>query len=116
MGNLKRLFDLTGRVAVVAGGAGLLGHGFGDILAEAGAGVVLADNDGTRASEVAQAIEEAHGRKTLALQTDIADPASVGNLVATTMETFGSIDVLVNSVGLTAKGASEKLIDYFAPF
>ena len=116
MGTLKRLFDLTGRVAVVAGGAGLLGRGFGEILAEAGAGVVLADSDGARASEAALAIEEAHGRKTLGLQTDITDPASVDKLVASTMEAFGSIDVLVNSVALTAKGGSEKLRDYFAPF
>lgn len=116
MGSLKRLFDLTGRVAVVAGGAGLLGRGFGEIFAEAGAGVVLADIDGVKASEAAQAIEEAHGRKTLGLQTDVTDPASVGELVGKTMDLFGSIDVLVNSFALTARGGSEGLRDYFAPF
>ena len=59
MANLPDLFDLSGRVAVVTGGAGLLGKEFCKTLAQAGARVVIADIDGEAALALAASLDPA---------------------------------------------------------
>ena len=90
------MFDLTGRVALVAGGAGYLGRATCKGLAQLGAAVMVAD----LASEGAQALAEelvAGGAQAAALGLDIAEEASVHSTVARTTSAFGQLDVLVNA-------------------
>ena len=109
------LFRLDGRVALVTGGAGLLGRGYCEALLQAGARVVIGDLDGARAQALAA---ELGCERTLAQKLDVTSEDSVGQAVNAAVERFGTLDVLVNNAALTVRGGSERLApaDYFAPF
>jgi len=96
------LFNLTDRVAIVTGGAGLLGAQFCYTLAEAGASVVVADLDDQAASETVEAIQK-HGGRCMASHTDITEPDSVTRMVEAALQSFGKLDILVNSAALDPK-------------
>jgi 2-deoxy-D-gluconate 3-dehydrogenase len=109
------LFRLDGRVALVTGGAGLLGRRYCEALLQAGARVVIADLDGRRADQLAAELSPAD---VLGLCVDVADSASVQLAIDATESHFGRLDILVNNAALTVRGGSESLspADYFAPF
>ncbi len=92
-------FDLSGRVAVVTGGAGLLGEQFCRTLCTAGAHVVIADIAAAPAENLANAL----GEKALAIPTDISSPESVHRMVAQALAAFGRLDILVNNAAMDAK-------------
>lgn len=96
------LFDLSGRVAVITGGAGLLGAEFCRTLVGAGAQVVIADIDHEAASRQAQIIRT-ETLDAIGVKLDVTDPASVQRMVTTTMERFGRLDILVNSAAVDPK-------------
>jgi 2-deoxy-D-gluconate 3-dehydrogenase len=102
MHDLPKLFDLTGRVAVVTGGAGLLGAEFCRTLAEAGAGVVVADLNASAADTLANAICQ-EGCRALAVKVDVTSPESVQGMVEAALKAFGRLDILVNSAALDPK-------------
>jgi 2-deoxy-D-gluconate 3-dehydrogenase len=102
MTSLPDLFDLHGRVALVTGGAGLLGAEFSRTLAAAGAFVVVADRDAPAADTLAQAIR-AGGGQAQAAETDVTDPVSVAQAVTRAVEQGGRLDILVNSAALDPK-------------
>jgi 2-deoxy-D-gluconate 3-dehydrogenase len=102
MSTLAKSFDLTGRVAVVTGGAGLLGRQFCTTLAQAGAAVVIADANEEAGSKVARDIVDI-GLKALAHLTDIGDAKSVQDLTQVAIDNFGKLDILVNSAALDPK-------------
>src|SRR5512143_2288440 len=95
-------FDLTGRVAVVTGGAGLLGAEFCRTLAEAGAAVAVVDLNAEIARKVAAGLSQ-DGYRAKGLGVDITDPQAVNGLVASVLSGFGRLDVLVNSAALDPK-------------
>ncbi len=95
-------FKLEGRVALVTGGAGLLGAGFCRTLAEAGAAVAVVDLNAAAAQKVADDLTAA-GYRALALPTDITRPDSVRNMIESLLDTFGRLDILVNSAALDPK-------------
>ncbi|HJS20637.1 MAG TPA: SDR family oxidoreductase [Anaerolineales bacterium] len=99
---IQEKFDLTGRVAVVTGGVGLLGAEFCRTLAEAGAAVVVVDLNASASQAVADTLTSS-GAKALALPTDITQPEAVNALVEGTLSAFGRLDILVNSAGLDPK-------------
>lgn len=102
MSSVLDKFDLAGKVAVVTGGAGLLGAEFSRALGEAGASVVVADRLGEAARATSQRLSEA-GLKMLAVEVDITSPDSVSSLVRTCRSAFGRLDILVNSAALDPK-------------
>jgi NAD(P)-dependent dehydrogenase (short-subunit alcohol dehydrogenase family) len=95
-------FDLSGRVAIVTGGPGLLGREFCRTLAEAGAAVVVADINGSAAAAVASDLTHQE-HQSIGVQVDITNPESVHNLVTTTLTAFKRLDILVNSAALDPK-------------
>ncbi len=103
MSDVLERFDLTGRVVILTGGAGLLGRGHAHALAGAGAHVVVADIDGDGARALAAEVGQATGLPSLGLQTDVADEASVRAMVRATLERFGRVDALVNNAALDPK-------------
>jgi len=116
MTTVRERFDLTGRVAVITGGAGMLGRQHAAAIAEAGGIPVLADLSADAAQAAAADIERVHGVKALGVQVDITKPADVDRLVSGTTTAFGRIDILINNAALTVKGGGERAARYFAPF
>jgi len=99
---IQQKFDLTGRVAIVTGGVGLLGAEFCSTLAEAGASVVVVDLSASASQAVADSLTKS-GYKSLAVPTDITQPEAVNALIEKTLSEFGRLDILVNSAGLDPK-------------
>lgn len=106
MNELPKLFDLTGRVAVVTGGGGLLGKEFCRTLAQAGASVVAADISAAAAQQAAEEISHILADSQphpMAVACDVTDPGSVNQMVEQTRRAFGRLDILVNSAALDPK-------------
>ncbi len=106
MPDLPKLFDLSGRVAIVTGAAGLLGQEFSRTLAQAGAHVVVADLNKEAAEKVAADISITGG-KALAVLTDVTKPSSVNAMVQAALKAYGRLDILVNSAALDPKVAKQ---------
>lgn len=104
------LFDLTGQVALVTGGAGGLGRPIAAGLAAAGATVAVADLKLAQADAVLAEIA-ATGQRGLALALDVTKVASVQAVVDRLLADFGRIDVLVNCHGLTKRVASVDFLE-----
>jgi pyridoxal 4-dehydrogenase len=85
---------LEGRVAIVTGGAQGIGRAIVDKLADEGATVVIGDVDTAKAKAAAEAVSG------LAITTDIAEQDQVANLVDSTVERYGKLDVLVNDASI----------------
>jgi NAD(P)-dependent dehydrogenase (short-subunit alcohol dehydrogenase family) len=97
MGHYRDLFDLRGRVAVVTGGAGILGQATTAALAESGAAVAVVDLDAARAEEVASRLADEYGVATLGVACDVSDPDSVRAMATTIESALGPIDILHNN-------------------
>ena len=96
------LFDLTGKVAVVTGGAGGIGRAQALGLADAGADVAVVSRKLGHLEDVAKEIK-AKGRKSLAVAVDVVDEKSVADMVASVLKVFPRIDILVNAHGLAIR-------------
>jgi len=96
------LFDLSGRIAIITGGAGGLGRAVVKGLAAAGAVAVVADLDLSGAEDAAAEISRG-GRAAIPVHLDVTDPNSVQAVVDQTLGKFGRIDTLVNSHGITKR-------------
>ena len=112
MENSKDLFDLTGRVAVITGGTGLLGRQHAEAVARAGGIPVLAD---IRINEVdTNSLEwkQRFGEKACAIQTDITDLASVKKLLAEVLDRFGRVDMLINNAANNPKMENKAEVEF----
>lgn len=96
-------FRLTGKVAVVTGGAGLYGRPFAAALAEAGAHVVVTSRRAGTAEKTAGELCE-RGGSANGLQLDLANPASIEAFHRTVVDAHGRVDVLVNNAVHRAGG------------
>jgi len=95
-------FNLEGQVAVVTGGAGLLGAEFCRTLAEAGAAVVVADLNGEAADKFAMGLTDS-GYAAAGFGLDVTRIESARELASVTVSKFGRLDILVNSAALDPK-------------
>ncbi len=102
----SELFDLSGKVAVVAGGSRGIGFAIADGLASAGAVVVVANSTLEQGERAAGALRT-KGHKAQAIPVDLRRPESVAQLVSATRDSLGRIDILVNSVGIIRRGPIE---------
>ncbi|MFC3608863.1 SDR family NAD(P)-dependent oxidoreductase [Stutzerimonas tarimensis] len=101
-------FSLVGKVALVTGAGRGIGQGIALSLAQAGADLVLADYDIGIAEEAAANVR-AVGRRALALQVDVSEPASVSAMIEQVRERFGRLDVAVNNAGVVSLGKVDEL-------
>lgn len=91
-----KLFDLTGKVAIVTGSSRGIGKASAEALADHGAKVVISSRKQDACDEVAAAINAKHGEGTaIAVAASISDKAALQNLVDETRRAFGRIDILV---------------------
>jgi NAD(P)-dependent dehydrogenase (short-subunit alcohol dehydrogenase family) len=98
-------FDLTGKVALITGGATGIGRGIAEGLADAGASIVIAARRLDKCEEACQVIHERTEVKTFPHRCDITDKNQIQELVEAVIKEFGHIDILVNNSGI---GGSEK--------
>jgi 2-deoxy-D-gluconate 3-dehydrogenase len=110
---MSKMFDLTGRVALVTGGNGGIGLGMATGLAKAGATVMIAGRNGAK-NEVAVAGLRALGARAESIAVDVTDPASITAMVEETAKRLGRLDILVNNAGTNIRNRPEtyKLEDW----
>jgi NAD(P)-dependent dehydrogenase (short-subunit alcohol dehydrogenase family) len=99
-----KLFDLSGKTAIVTGGGKGIGRQMAQGLAEAGANVVLCARNAERCDQAAAELEQL-GVRALGLGCDVRDSDQVQAVVGRTVADFGGVDVLVNNAG-TVWGAT----------
>ena len=96
---IAELFDLSGKGAVVTGGAMGIGQGIAFRLAEAGAGVIIADLAVNEAKETVKQIKS-KGGKAKFVKADVREVRSAEKAMQAAIDTYGSIDILVNNAGI----------------
>jgi NAD(P)-dependent dehydrogenase (short-subunit alcohol dehydrogenase family) len=97
------LFSLTDRVAIVTGGAGLLGYYHGAILAAAGAHVVLLDLEAASPDKRAEQLRNEYGANAIGIHCDITSEASLGQAHDQILKRFGKVDILINNAANNPK-------------
>jgi 2-deoxy-D-gluconate 3-dehydrogenase len=102
MSDIFDKFSLKGKAAIVTGGAGLLGVEFCRTLAEAGAGVLVADLNAETAFAAAEKLRQA-GYSAVHAAVDVTQPDSAAAMVAACVEEFGRLDAIVNSAAMDPK-------------
>jgi 2-deoxy-D-gluconate 3-dehydrogenase len=99
MQTISQLFDLTGKAAIVTGGAKGIGQAIAFRLSEAGAGVMIADIDLEAAAETVERIKEKGGDATF-VSADARSATDAENVVSATLDKFGTLDLLINNAGI----------------
>ena len=112
MNSYKNKFNLSGKTAVITGGAGILGKHFCSGLAESGANIAVVDVDQSAAFNVAKKINELYKIEAIGFECDVANVTSVKNMVDDVVRNFGEINILHNN----AACKSNNLSAFFAPF
>ncbi len=102
------LFDLTGKKALVTGGAVGIGRGCAVALAQAGADVAIVDLNEEVAAKTAEEIRSL-GRQSIAVPCDVTQKDQVQAMVRRVAETFGRLDVAVNNAGIGILGGDEEI-------
>jgi 3-oxoacyl-[acyl-carrier protein] reductase len=104
--------SLEGHVAVVTGGSQGIGRTVAEMLASAGADIVLNYFCATaeEVEQVSQSIREV-GRRALAVEADVTSRVEVAAMVERAVDEFGRIDIVVNNAGLSAECPLEELTD-----
>ena len=103
MSSVRDSFDLTGRVAVITGGAGLLGVRHGEAIAEMGGLPVIVDIDRDRAQSAAADLRSACGCRAIGLGADITTPGAVSEMLTSILDMAGRLDILVNNAANNPK-------------
>jgi NAD(P)-dependent dehydrogenase (short-subunit alcohol dehydrogenase family) len=106
----RDLFDLTGKIAVVTGAAGIQGTRVTRGLAGFGASIACVDIIGQKAKELAEDIRNEYGVQTIGIECDVSSPVAVSSMIETVRDQLGGIDILHNN----AAGKTENLEDFFA--
>jgi NAD(P)-dependent dehydrogenase (short-subunit alcohol dehydrogenase family) len=105
-----KLFDLTGKVAVVTGGSKGLGLAMAEGLASAGADLILVSRHEDQAQTAAKEIAKIYGRKAQGMAADVSKEADIRAL----FDRIGRVDILINNAGINIRGAIDTLsLDQF---
>jgi gluconate 5-dehydrogenase len=105
--DLRSLFDLTGRTAIVTGGHGELAEAFGHALAALGCSVALAARRVEPCRMLARELEKTYGTRVSAVAADVSNEEDVDRLVSSVTSELGPVDVLVNSAATFWGGPPE---------
>src|ERR1700742_2034628 len=97
-----KLFDLSGKVAIVTGGNGGIGLGMARGLAEAGADIAVVGRNEAKSNAAAAALKQC-GIRAISVTADVTDKTAVADMVARTVQELGRIDILVNNAGINIR-------------
>ncbi|HCO21904.1 MAG: 2-deoxy-D-gluconate 3-dehydrogenase [Gimesia sp.] len=99
-----KLFDLTGRVAIITGGSKGLGSAMAEGLASAGANLLLTSRNQDEVEATAAQIQSDYGNKVIGMAADVTDPDQVTVMTERAISEFGKIDILINNAGINIRG------------
>jgi NAD(P)-dependent dehydrogenase (short-subunit alcohol dehydrogenase family) len=102
MQDMSKLFDLTGKTAVLTGASYGLGVTFAQALARQGANLVVAARSKEKLKEVAASIAPLHRAAVLVTPCDVGDPKQVASMMERAVHRFERVDILVNNAGVVA--------------
>ena len=102
-------FDLTGRSAVITGGSKGLGLAMAAGLASAGASVMLVNRNTAEGISAAQELSKIYGVKAMSFGADITDRKQTEAMAKVALDTFGKIDILINSAGINIRGPIDEV-------
>lgn len=105
---MEKLFDLTGKIAVVTGASSGLGADAALAYAKAGADVAILARRIEKLNAIKEEIEKT-GRKVLAVQCDVTNEESIKTAMNTVLDTFGHIDILLNNAGIAVRGGVDTM-------
>jgi len=106
--NVKKLFDLSGKVVVITGAAGNLGSQYAEGLSQSGANVVIADLDHNKCVQIANTLKKEYGVDPMPIKLDLTKKSSVVNLFSKTVAKYSKIDVLINNAAYQGNDAIRK--------
>jgi NAD(P)-dependent dehydrogenase (short-subunit alcohol dehydrogenase family) len=106
-----KLFDLSGKVALVTGGSKGLGKAMARGFAEVGADVIISSRHENELRPALDEILEGTGRRGRYVVADMSDRAQVQRLARAALELFGRVDVLVNNAGTNKPQAIDQITD-----
>jgi NAD(P)-dependent dehydrogenase (short-subunit alcohol dehydrogenase family) len=95
---------LTGKTAIVTGGASNIGKAIVEGLVAEGANVVIADVDSVQAEKVAGELHSKGPGDAIFIEADVSNAGQIEAMTARTLEQFGHVDILINNAGWTANG------------
>jgi 2-deoxy-D-gluconate 3-dehydrogenase len=104
----SKLFDLSGKVAVVTGGNGGIGLGMARGLAEAGADIVIVGRNEAKSGAAVAEIRQC-GVKAISVVADVTDTSAVAEMAARAAKELGRIDILVNNAGINIRKVPQAL-------
>jgi 2-deoxy-D-gluconate 3-dehydrogenase len=113
------MFDLTGRVAILTGGAGMLGGQYTRTLLNAGATVVVADQRGGDARNMADAAMQEVGGNAIGWELDVRSKEAVEHMAQAVVKQCGRIDILINNAAIDPKldrDVADKLANTFEEY
>ena len=102
-------FKLNGRTALIVGGNRGLGLAMARALAEAGADIVIAARDTVMNVKAAEMIQSEYNVKCKSVTCDVANEKDIEQATVLTLDSFGKIDILINSAGINIRGNIESL-------
>jgi len=106
-----KLFDLSGKAAIITGGSKGLGLAMAEGLASAGADVMLVSRNLNECQASAKSIADQYGVKAIGFEADVVNGEQTEAMAKAAFEAFGKIDILINSAGINIRGAIDELTE-----
>ncbi len=104
-----KLFDLTGKAAIITGGSKGLGLAMAAGLASAGASVMLVNRSADEGQQAAKQLADDYGALVTSFAADVTDAAQTEAMAKAAFDAFGRIDILINSAGINIRGAIDEV-------
>lgn len=103
IGNVHKLFELSGKIAVITGGVGLLGIKHAEALMEYGANCILLDINTSKLNEVQEILNNQYECEAMSLCCDITDKLQVQDMLDKVIKKYGKVDILINNAANNPK-------------
>ena len=104
-----KLFDCSGKLAIITGGSKGLGLAMAEALASAGANIMIVNRNAEEGQQAASKLETLYQVKVVSFSGNVTSESDMQAMAQQAMEAFGRIDILINSAGINIRGAIDEL-------